>query len=144
MLVTSMQWRKLSLISHNALYMNFVVLFGKNMKQYEVIVKPRAQTPKPKTEGPWATTPPHPITFEHDGRVPQKKSKSKKGSEFSSKKLRWTARGRKWSSQPCSVRTSSILLVASLSKCQHSGKTNLVQEGPNAGLLYLKEHGGTV
>ena len=26
-----------------------------------------------------------------------------------------------WSSPPCSVRTSSILLVASLSKCQHSG-----------------------
>ena len=30
--------------------------------------------------------------------------------------LRWTARGRTWSSPPCSVRTSSILLVASLSK----------------------------
>ena len=57
------------------------------------IVKPRPQTlspktQKPKTEGPWditkiswATTPPHPKTFEHDGRVPHKKSKSKKGSE---------------------------------------------------------------
>ena len=33
----------------------------------------------------WATHhhPPHPITFEHDGRVPHKKSKSKKGSEWS-------------------------------------------------------------
>ena len=50
------------------------------------------------------------------------------------KKLRWTARGRTWSSPPCSVRTSSILLFASLSKCQHSGQTNSVQEGPNAGL----------
>ena len=31
----------------------------------------------------WATHhhPPHPITFEHDGRVPHKKLKSKKGSE---------------------------------------------------------------
>ena len=61
------------------------------------IVKPKApkpQTQKPKTKGPWtdtkiswATTQPHPtippITFMHEGGVPQKHSKSKKGSEWS-------------------------------------------------------------
>ena len=50
------------------------------------------------------------------------------------KKTRLTARGRTWSSPPCSVGTSLILLDASLSKCQHSGMTNSVKEGPNAGL----------
>ena len=63
---------------------------------------PKPQTPKPKTKGPradtkisWATT--HrlwllhidsgftpPITFKHEGGVPQKNSKSKKGLEWSS------------------------------------------------------------
>ena len=35
--------------------------------------------------------------------------------------FRWTARGRKWGSPPCSRRTSSNLLIAPLSKCQHPG-----------------------
>ena len=46
--------------------------------------------------------------------------------------FRWTVRGRTWSSPPCSVRSSSFLLVIPLSKCQHPGQTNSVQEGPNA------------
>ena len=52
--------------------------------------------------------PPHhhrptpPITFKHEGGVPHKNSKSKKGSEWSpllvqQKNLRWTVRGRTWS-----------------------------------------------
>ena len=53
-----------------------------------------------------------------------------------SKKIRWTARGRIWSNPPCSVRSSSILLVGPLSKCQHPGQTNSVQEGPKAGLTW--------
>ena len=78
----------------------------------------------------------HPITFEYEGEVPQKNLK--KYLYLSVKKSWWTARGRTWSGSPCSVRTSSILLVAPcvapLSKCQHPGQTNSVQKGPNAGL----------
>ena len=44
-------------------------------------------------------------------------------------KIRWTARGRTWSSPTCFRRTSSMIPE---SKCQHPGLTNLVQEGPNA------------
>ena len=66
-----------------------------SIKSFEVFVKPWPQTlspktPKPKTKGPWAdtkiswaTTPPQPITFKHEGGVPQKNSKSKKGLEWS-------------------------------------------------------------
>ena len=71
-------------------------------------LKPRGLGLTLKSHGP----PPHPITFKHEGGVPQKSSKIKNGSEWS---------GRTWSSPPCSVKTSSTLLVASLSKCQHSG-----------------------
>ena len=38
-----------------------------------------------------------------------------------SKNLRWTARGRTWGSPPFSRRTSTILLFATLSKCQYPG-----------------------
>ena len=55
------------------------------------IVKPRPQTLCPKTPKPRGLglkvkshgPPPHPITFKHEGRVPYKKSKSKKGSAWS-------------------------------------------------------------
>ena len=49
-----------------------------------------------------------------------------------------------WGSPPWSRRTSSNLLVAPLSKCQHSGKTNSVQDGPTVGLQCRQGHGGTV
>ena len=43
-------------------------------------------------------------------------------------------RGRTWGSPPFPKRTSSILLVAPLSKLPHPQQTNSVQEAPNAGL----------
>merc|ERR1712157_386086 len=48
----------------------------------------------------------------HEGAVPQKSSENKNGPEWSpllvhQKKLRWTARGRTWSSSPSSAGTSS-------------------------------------
>ena len=102
------------------------------------IVKPRPQTPKPqtqkpKTKGPWAytkiswatttTTPPQILSMkEGSHNKPQRVRKVQSGPPYLSSKnnLRCTARGRTWSSPPCSMRTSSVLLVASLSKCQHS------------------------
>ena len=50
------------------------------------------------------------------------------------KNLRWAVRVRTWSSPLCSLRTTSILLCTLLSKYQHPGWTNSVQERPNAGL----------
>ena len=90
----------------------------KNQKQRGLGLTLKCCRPPPPTTHP-------PLTFKHEGGVPQQNSKSKKGSECSpllvqQKNLRWTARGRTCSSPPCSVRTSSILLVESLSKCQHS------------------------
>ena len=60
---------------------------------------PKPQNPKPRGLGltlkSYRPPPPHPITFKHDGGVPQKNSKSKKVSEWSPLLvLRWTARGR--------------------------------------------------
>ena len=57
----------------------------------------------------WPDTP---LTFKHEGGVPQKSSENKNGPEWSpllvcQKKFRWTARGRTWSSSPSSARTSS-------------------------------------
>ena len=101
------------------------------------IVKPWPQTLslKTKTKGPWADTrilwathPTPPITFKHEGGVPQQNPKSKTYSKWSpllvcqEKKLRWTARGRTWRSPTCSVRASSILLVAPLSKSSIQGR----------------------
>ena len=48
------------------------------------------------------------------------------------KNLRWTARGRTWSSPPCSVRTLSILLVVSLS--MPAFRIDKFSAGPNAGI----------
>ena len=59
-------------------------------------------------------------------------------------KFRWTARGRRWGSTPCSRRTSSIFHVKTLSKCQQPGWTNSVHEEPNASLPCRQGHGETV
>ena len=90
---------------------------------------PKPLAPKPKPRGLGLTLeccrppPPthHPPTFKHEGGVPQQNSKSKNILEWSpllvqQKNLCQRARERTWSSLPYSVRTSSILLVASLSK----------------------------
>ena len=49
---------------------------------------PKPKNPKKPKKGPWtytkiiwATTPPHPITFKHEGGVPQQNPKSKTYSE---------------------------------------------------------------
>ena len=84
-----------------------------------LVVKPRPQTPKPqtqkpKTKGPWADTK---ISWakllsmkEGSHNEPQKVRKVQSGPPYlsSKKNLRCTARGRTWSSPPCSVRTSSV------------------------------------
>ena len=62
----------------------------------------QAQAPKPRGFG---------LTLKSHGPPPHPKN------------LRCTATGRTGSSPPCSVRTSSILLVAPLSKCPHPGYT---------------------
>ena len=77
----------------SVLYRSGISIWGK------YIVKPRPQTPKPqtqkpKTKGPWADTklrqathpPTHhpPITFKHEGGVPQQYSKSKNILKWSS------------------------------------------------------------
>ena len=56
------------------------------------------------------------------------------------KEFRWTVRGRTWCSPACSVRISSILLVAPLSKCQHAGYPNSLQEGPNMQVSHVDKN----
>ena len=97
-------------------------------------------------------TPPHhptpPKTFKHEGGVPQQNPESKTYSECSplhvhNKKLRWTAKERRWSSPPCSLRTSSILLVALLSKSRSSARL-LVTTLLNTGLVTGERRGKVI
>ena len=90
------------LINSNAIDLYLRILFTK----YCQAQAPNPKTQKLKTEEPWADTKISWVTHHPTTKV-------QSGPE---KKLRWTVRGRTWSSPPCSVRTSSILLVASLSK----------------------------
>ena len=89
------------------------------------IVKPESKVPKSRPKGlgltlkshgppPHHPTPPHTITFKHEGVLCCKSANSKRGSEWppwliQPKKLtRWTSRSRTWGSPTCSRRSLSI------------------------------------
>ena len=87
--------------------------------QILVLSSPQAPSPKPKNpelRGLGLTLKSHgPLLSMKEGshNEPQKVRKVQSGPPYlsSRKNLRCTARGRTWSSPPCSVRTSSVLLV---------------------------------
>ena len=68
----------------------------------------KPQSPKPKNQKQRGLG----LTLKSHGPPPHQTPPSGPPYLSNKKNLRWTARGRTWSSPPCSVRTSSVLLVA--------------------------------